>query len=281
MLSFYYFPRISGRIALTPHHKQIPVCVYHGTREDRAELRRTVLRPIDPNDEGVDKDNQEAGSTDGNESGDTEENDEDLEEDDVENVEELGRGKRKRIPSSRISGRSIFDSAASSKTSRKINSGQNTKGRSRRHQGVPDKHPISLLSSDEEDGTHKFEGDQEGDEDFNPKPWTKAKSRGKFKPSNASHKTSAKRKTIKRKQPIEYQPQSTFPVVITTYEIIIKDRKFLGSNDYDWGYIVVDEGHRLKNLNCKLVKEIKQYKSACRLILTGTPLHVRYLTFFF
>ncbi|TEB25773.1 hypothetical protein FA13DRAFT_1756533 [Coprinellus micaceus] len=42
---------------------------------------------------------------------------------------------------------------------------------------------------------------------------------------------------------------------------------------YNWGYIVVDEGHRLKNLNCKLMKEIKQYHSAGRMILTGTPLH--------
>ncbi|KAJ2917261.1 hypothetical protein MD484_g3139, partial [Candolleomyces efflorescens] len=64
---------------------------------------------------------------------------------------------------------------------------------------------------------------------------------------------------------------SSFPVVVTTYDIIIRDRGHLSK--YDWGYIVVDEGHRLKNLNCKLMKEIKQYKSAGRMILTGTPLH--------
>ena len=63
-----------------------------------------------------------------------------------------------------------------------------------------------------------------------------------------------------------------FPVVVTTYEMIIKDRTYLAN--YDWGYIVVDEGHRLKNLNCKLIKEIKKYTSAGRMILTGTPLHV-------
>jgi hypothetical protein len=65
----------------------------------------------------------------------------------------------------------------------------------------------------------------------------------------------------------------SFPIVVTTYDIIIRDRVHLSK--YDWGYIVVDEGHRLKNLNCKLMKEIKQYKSAGRMILTGTPLHVR------
>lgn len=66
-----------------------------------------------------------------------------------------------------------------------------------------------------------------------------------------------------------------FPVVITTYEMIINDRKFLA--EYDWGYIVVDEGHRLKNLDCRLMQEIKKYPSASRMILTGTPLHVGFL----
>lgn len=39
-----------------------------------------------------------------------------------------------------------------------------------------------------------------------------------------------------------------------------------------WRYIVVDEGHRLKNSNCRLIKELKMYTSANRLLLTGTPL---------
>ncbi|TFY53841.1 hypothetical protein EVG20_g9948 [Dentipellis fragilis] len=65
--------------------------------------------------------------------------------------------------------------------------------------------------------------------------------------------------------------KSTFPVVITTYEIIIKDRQYLAK--YNWGYIVVDEGHRLKNMDCKLMQEIKKYTSAGRMVLTGTPLH--------
>ncbi|KAF8625454.1 hypothetical protein AX17_006855 [Amanita inopinata Kibby_2008] len=62
-----------------------------------------------------------------------------------------------------------------------------------------------------------------------------------------------------------------FPIVVTTYEMIIKDRAAL--SHYEWGYIVVDEGHRLKNLDCRLMKEIKKYQSAGRMILTGTPLH--------
>jgi len=52
-----------------------------------------------------------------------------------------------------------------------------------------------------------------------------------------------------------------------------------------WQYIVVDESHRLKNANCKLLHELRRYPSANRLLLTvrpspstdltrqGTPLH--------
>jgi ATP-dependent DNA helicase len=65
---------------------------------------------------------------------------------------------------------------------------------------------------------------------------------------------------------------SLFPVVITTYEMIIKDRVHLAK--YDWGQVIVDEGHRLKNMDSILMREIKKYPSAGRTLLTGTPLHV-------
>ncbi|OAD03910.1 hypothetical protein MUCCIDRAFT_184304 [Mucor lusitanicus CBS 277.49] len=61
-----------------------------------------------------------------------------------------------------------------------------------------------------------------------------------------------------------------FPVIITSYEIVMNDRKLLGR--YNWKYIVIDEGHRLKNMNCKLIRELKSYSSANRLLLSGTPL---------
>jgi ATP-dependent DNA helicase len=65
---------------------------------------------------------------------------------------------------------------------------------------------------------------------------------------------------------------SSFPVVITTYEMIIKDRVHLAK--HDWGQVIVDEGHRLKNMDSILMREIKKYPSAGRTLLTGTPLHV-------
>jgi len=59
-------------------------------------------------------------------------------------------------------------------------------------------------------------------------------------------------------------------VVVTSYEIAMNDRSAFSS--IMWRYIVVDEGHRLKNMNCRLIKELKLYHSANRLLLTGTPL---------
>eukprot|EP01022_Parablepharisma_sp_SALTPOND_P021983 TRINITY_DN43_c0_g1_i1.p1 TRINITY_DN43_c0_g1~~TRINITY_DN43_c0_g1_i1.p1 ORF type:complete len:1112 (+),score=159.57 TRINITY_DN43_c0_g1_i1:1539-4874(+) len=60
-------------------------------------------------------------------------------------------------------------------------------------------------------------------------------------------------------------------VVLTTYEYIIKDKSAL--NRIAWQYIVVDEGHRMKNSKCKFAMVLGQnYQSAHRLLLTGTPL---------
>ncbi|KAF9884131.1 hypothetical protein FE257_002252 [Aspergillus nanangensis] len=66
------------------------------------------------------------------------------------------------------------------------------------------------------------------------------------------------------------QRSMDFPVVCTSYEICMNDRKFLAQ--YQWRYIIVDEGHRLKNMNCRLIKELLTYNSANRLLITGTPL---------
>ncbi|GAV82930.1 SNF2_N domain-containing protein/Helicase_C domain-containing protein [Cephalotus follicularis] len=62
-----------------------------------------------------------------------------------------------------------------------------------------------------------------------------------------------------------------FPVVITSYEVAMNDaRRCL--RHYNWKYIVVDEGHRLKNSKCKLVKELRYLNTSNKLLLTGTPL---------
>ncbi|KAG2225659.1 hypothetical protein INT45_012131, partial [Circinella minor] len=75
---------------------------------------------------------------------------------------------------------------------------------------------------------------------------------------------------VNRKMPKKKETGPEFPIIVTSYEIVMNDRKHL--QRYNWKYIVVDEGHRIKNLNCKLIKELKSYSSANRLLLTGTPL---------
>lgn len=47
---------------------------------------------------------------------------------------------------------------------------------------------------------------------------------------------------------------NTLPIVVTTYEIPMHETKFLQSQN--WRYIIIDEGHRIKNHNCKLVKYV-------------------------
>lgn len=84
------------------------------------------------------------------------------------------------------------------------------------------------------------------------------------------HGTPQARGQIRRQQLKGDSKGVKFPVVCTSYEICMRDKKYLAH--YPWKFIVVDEGHRLKNFNCKLVKELKQYPSESRLILTGTPL---------
>ncbi|KAJ9608245.1 putative ATPase [Cladophialophora chaetospira] len=85
------------------------------------------------------------------------------------------------------------------------------------------------------------------------------------------HGSKDEREAIRRKKmKLSDQSKVDFPVVVTSYEICMNDKKFLAN--YQWRYIIVDEGHRLKNMNCKLVKELMTYNSANRLLITGTPL---------
>ena len=73
-----------------------------------------------------------------------------------------------------------------------------------------------------------------------------------------------------RHLPTSQPIKPTFPVIVTSFEIVMADRKFLSK--YNFKYLVVDEGHRLKNFDCKLIRELKQIPAANKLLLTGTPL---------
>ena len=69
------------------------------------------------------------------------------------------------------------------------------------------------------------------------------------------HGTIPERERLRRKMFVRKRkgkPEEFQPVVVTSYEICMKDQKFLCNRN--WKFLVVDEGHRIKNLNCKLIK---------------------------
>uniref|UniRef100_T1GGP4 ATP-dependent helicase brm n=1 Tax=Megaselia scalaris TaxID=36166 RepID=T1GGP4_MEGSC len=62
-----------------------------------------------------------------------------------------------------------------------------------------------------------------------------------------------------------------FNVLLTTYEYIIKDKSVLAKIPFK--YMIIDEGHRMKNHHCKLTQILNtHYNAPYRLLLTGTPL---------
>ena len=67
------------------------------------------------------------------------------------------------------------------------------------------------------------------------------------------------------------QDKHKYNAVLTTYEYIMKDKYAL--NKVTWQYIIVDEGHRMKNYKSKFTQTLgTQFNSVYRLLLTGTPL---------
>mmetsp|Transcript_28156 Transcript_28156/g.46635 ORF Transcript_28156/g.46635 Transcript_28156/m.46635 type:complete len:848 (+) Transcript_28156:111-2654(+) len=62
-----------------------------------------------------------------------------------------------------------------------------------------------------------------------------------------------------------------FPIVVTSYEVAIRDQTKL-SKLCDFKHVIVDEGQRLKNHRCTLLASLKKLKAQNRLLLSGTPI---------
>ena len=153
----------------------------------------------------------------------------------------------------------LEDSQEDDTTSPKKKKGRKAKDTPSKKKGTGGRSQKKRIEESEEEEISSEEEDDKADRDYNDKSDEDVPMAEPAGPS-----------------PITPSKADSFPVVVTTYEMIIKDRVHLAH--YNWGYIVVDEGHRLKNLDCKLMKEIKKYPSAGRMILTGTPLHVSSLS---
>ncbi|KNZ59468.1 uncharacterized protein VP01_1726g5 [Puccinia sorghi] len=61
-----------------------------------------------------------------------------------------------------------------------------------------------------------------------------------------------------------------FHVVLTTYELCIREKASL--KKIPWEYIVIDEAHRIKNVDSMLSQIVRLFQSRSRLLITGTPL---------
>uniref|UniRef100_A0A1I7TIB5 Mediator of RNA polymerase II transcription subunit 25 n=1 Tax=Caenorhabditis tropicalis TaxID=1561998 RepID=A0A1I7TIB5_9PELO len=62
-----------------------------------------------------------------------------------------------------------------------------------------------------------------------------------------------------------------FNVLLTTFEYVIREKALLGK--LRWKYMMIDEGHRLKNQHCKLTELLNtRFQCQRRLLITGTPL---------
>lgn len=61
-----------------------------------------------------------------------------------------------------------------------------------------------------------------------------------------------------------------FDVCITSYEICQREKNSL--KKLAWEYIIIDEAHRIKNVNSILSQIVRVFESRGRLLITGTPL---------
>jgi ATP-dependent helicase STH1/SNF2 len=78
---------------------------------------------------------------------------------------------------------------------------------------------------------------------------------------------------LQRKEQYGRIRSGDFQVCMTTYEYVIKERPLLSK--IKWVHMIIDEGHRMKNVKSKLSQTLNEYYTTrYRLILTGTPLQV-------
>uniref|UniRef100_A0A0N5BZ03 Chromatin-remodeling complex ATPase chain Iswi n=1 Tax=Strongyloides papillosus TaxID=174720 RepID=A0A0N5BZ03_STREA len=95
---------------------------------------------------------------------------------------------------------------------------------------------------------------------------------------NEFHKWCPTLKTVVLKGTVEERNEiikecilpSKFEVLLTNYELVMKNMSVL--QKFTWKYIVIDEGHRIKNDKSKLSECVRRLKSTNRLLITGTPL---------
>ncbi|XP_016766977.1 DNA excision repair protein ERCC-6 isoform X3 [Apis mellifera] len=59
-------------------------------------------------------------------------------------------------------------------------------------------------------------------------------------------------------------------IIITSYSGMLKHKDLLVSNQ--WHYVILDEGHKIRNPQAKVSKAVKEFSTPHRLLLTGSPM---------
>ncbi|KAK1926202.1 putative chromatin structure remodeling complex protein STH1 [Papiliotrema laurentii] len=80
-----------------------------------------------------------------------------------------------------------------------------------------------------------------------------------------------KEERLKLYERVKDPKKRDWQVCLVTYEYVIRERIYLAR--HTWVHMIIDEGHRMKNVKSKLSQTLNEYyRTKHRLILTGTPL---------
>eukprot|EP00698_Gefionella_okellyi_P019188 TRINITY_DN5848_c0_g1_i3.p1 TRINITY_DN5848_c0_g1~~TRINITY_DN5848_c0_g1_i3.p1 ORF type:complete len:845 (-),score=211.65 TRINITY_DN5848_c0_g1_i3:45-2579(-) len=60
-------------------------------------------------------------------------------------------------------------------------------------------------------------------------------------------------------------------ICLTTYGMIAANAEKLCPDSFQWDYVILDEGHKIKNPHIRISKSLRQIRARHRLLLTGTP----------
>lgn len=76
--------------------------------------------------------------------------------------------------------------------------------------------------------------------------------------------------TLKKNKKVLGHPDSVFHVVVTSYQIAVAEVRTLSA--IPWTVVVLDEGQMIKSSETARWRTIMQYKSRCKVLLSGTPI---------
>ncbi|KAL0145871.1 DNA dependent ATPase [Mucor lusitanicus] len=127
-------------------------------------------------------------------------------------------------------------------------------------------------SAEEEEEEYTFQDNNEDDEEeeYEPDRRGKSASRKKAKNARSSTKSILTTKAGRNAAALVEQYVKDGGILITTYSGVQSYREILLK--HRWGYVVLDEGHKIRNPDSGTTLAIKQFKTPHRIILSGTPI---------